>query len=103
MRETEQGQPGGQRQIGDRQHLASADQIDLPPDPRPEQCRNHQRGRECRKYPVRGNAEIAGDRIGQNRGQVIARGPRQRLRGAERQDDGEGTRAHRRTVTRVDQ
>ena len=39
-------------QIGRRQHLPAADQIDLPPDPRPEHRRNHQRGRIGAKYQL---------------------------------------------------
>src|SRR6185369_4322584 len=49
----------------------------------------------CR--PIRGpsRAEITGDGIGEHRGQIIARGPGQRLRGAERQNDRKLPGAHR--------
>ncbi len=83
----EQRQSRGKRQIGDRQHRPAADEIDLPADARAEHRGNHQRGREGGKDPVRGDAEVARDRIGEDRGQVIARSPGQRLRGAERQND----------------
>jgi hypothetical protein len=94
MRETEQGEPRGKRQIGDRQHLASADAIDLPADARAEQGRNHQRRRKRRKDPVRGNAEIVRDRIGQDGRQIIAGGPCQRLRRTQRQNDWKLALAH---------
>ena len=73
--------------IGNRQHRPAADQIDLPADPRTKHRRDHQRGGERGKDPVRGNAEIARDRIGQDRRQIVTGCPRQRLRGAERQND----------------
>ena len=90
----EQRQPHCQRQVGDRQHLPAADQVDLPADARAEQGCDHQRGRERRKDPVRGDAEVARDRIGENRRQVIARRPREGLRGAERQNDRKLPSAH---------
>ena len=46
------------------------------------------------KDPVRGDAEIMRDRIGQQRRQIDAGGPGQRLGGAECQDDGELAPAH---------
>ena len=101
--EAEQREPRGQRQIGDRQHRAAADQIDLPADARAEQGGDHQRGGERGKNPVRGNAEIARDRIGQDRRQIIARGPGQRLRGAEREDDRKLARVHGCGVSLLDQ
>ena len=86
--EAKQDKACRQRQIGNAKHRAAADEIDLPADARADKGRDHQRGRERRKDPVRGNAEVAADRVGQNGGQVIAGSPGQRLRGAERQDDG---------------
>ena len=83
-----------QRQVGSRQHRPAADQIDLPADTRAEHCRNHQRAGERGKDPVRGNAEIAPDRIGQDRRQIIAGSPGQRLRGAERRNEGKLALAH---------
>ena len=85
--QSKQGESCRQRQIGDAKHRAAADEIDLPADARADKGRYHQRGGEGTKDPVRGNAEVAPDRIGQNRRHVIARSPGQRLRGAERQND----------------
>ena len=92
--EAEQRQPRGQHEVGKRQHGPAADQIDLPADARPEHGRDDQRRREGGKDPVRGDAEIARDRIGEDRRQVIARSPGQRLRGAERHNDGKLAAVH---------
>ena len=92
--EAEQGEPRGQHEVGKRQHGTAADQIDLPADARPEHGRDDKRCREGGKDPVRGNAEIARDRIGEDRGQVIARSPGQRLRRAERDNDGKLAAVH---------
>ena len=92
--QTEQRQSRGQQQIGSRQYRPSTDQVDLPADTRAEQGCNHQRRRKGAKNPIRGDAEIARDRIGQDRRQIHARRPGQRLRGAERHDDGKLASAH---------
>ncbi len=93
--DAEQREPGRERQVGDRQHRPAADQVDLAADARAEHGRNHQRRREGGKDPVRGNPEVVRDRIGEDRRQIIAGGPGQRLGGAERQDDRILTPAHR--------
>ena len=94
MGAAEQRKARGQCQIGGRQHLAAADQIDLPPDARAEQGGDHQRGREGGEDPVAGNAEIVRDRVGQNSRQIITRRPCQGLCGAERQNDRKLAFAH---------
>lgn len=88
-------QPRRENDVGGRQHLPAAELVDLPADPGPEQRRDHQRCRERREHPVAGNAEIVGDRIGEDGREIVARGPGQRLGGAQRQDEGKLARAHR--------
>ena len=94
LREAEQHEPARKHQIGDRQHRPAADAVDLAADARPEQAGDHQRRRIGAENPVRGDAEIVRDRIGDQRRQIDAGGPGQRLGGAECQDDGELAPAH---------
>ena len=69
--EAEQHEARRQHQIGHRQHGPAADEIDLAADARPEQGGDHQRRREGAEYPVRGDAEIARDRVGQDGRQIM--------------------------------
>jgi len=62
--DTKQSQSGGQRQIGRGQHRPAAEVIDLAPDARTDDRRDHQRGGKGGKDPVRGDAEVTRDRIG---------------------------------------
>lgn len=66
--------------------LSSSDAVDLAPHVRAKQSGYHQRCGECREEPVAGNPEIVRDRIGQDGRQIVARSPREGLRGAERRD-----------------
>ena len=54
-------------------------------DARAEQAGDDQRARQRAEYEGRRRAEIARDRRGKDRGQVVARRPRNGLRGAERE------------------
>ena len=94
MRESEQHEPGCEDEIGDRQHRAAADAVDLAADAWPEDRGDDERRRIGAENPVRGDAEIVRDGIGDQRRQVDTGGPGERLGGAECQDDGELAPAH---------
>ena len=82
-------EPRRKNDVRNAEHLPSTDAVDLTSDARTKQSGDHQRRRERREEPVARNPEIARDRIGQDRRQIVARAPRQRLGGTKRRDDAE--------------
>ena len=94
MRKTEQHEPGRQDHIRDGQHAAAAMLINGAADGRTENGRQQQRTRENAEDDRPRYAGSIRDRIGEDRRQIIARGPGQGLRGPERRhDDGAVHRA----------
>src|SRR2546430_1140827 len=54
----EQRETTRENEIGDAKNLPPPDAVDLPPDARAQQSRDHERGREGREEPVAGNPEV---------------------------------------------
>jgi hypothetical protein len=80
LRDTEQDEPRRQDQIRERQHAATAAIVDRTADGRPQHRRQQQRTREQAEHSRARHTETVRDRISQDRRQVIARSPGERLR-----------------------
>ena len=84
--EAEPDEPGRQHQVRQHQHAATAAAVDRPADRRPQRRLQQQRGREKAEKQRFRHLQSGGDRLGQDRRQIIARCPGQSLRRPERRD-----------------
>src|SRR6516225_9608844 len=79
---TEQDKPGGKNQIRKCQYAATATVVERPADGRTQHGRQQQRAREEAEYSCTRQGETLRDRVRQDRRQIVARSPGERLRGA---------------------
>ena len=87
---SQQSEASRKYQVGHRKHAPPAVDVDQATAAGPSSAEEKQAAGESGEYPCRRHAELGGDRVREDSGQIIGRAPGERLRQPEADDDGGG-------------